>query len=72
MKNRIIAVILTLSTIFSIAVIPAGAAVKQEKKAIDIVDIWENGYPMPDVGDIIEFPVPWEFNCYVVFTYSQV
>ena len=54
MKNRIIAVILTLSTIFSIAVIPAGAAVKQEKKAIDIVDIWENGYPMPDVGDIIE------------------
>ena len=24
------------------------------------------------IGDVVEFPVSWEFNSYVVFSYSQV
>ena len=56
MKNKIIAIILALITAFSVVAVPAGAAVEENKKSgiLDIVDIWNNGYPMPDVGDIIE------------------
>lgn len=56
MKNKIIAIILALITAFSVVAVPAGAAVEESKKSdiLDIVDIWKNGYPMPDVGDIIE------------------
>lgn len=54
MTKRILAIVLALITAFSIAAVPAGAAVQQERKAVNIVDIWKNGYDMPDVGDIIE------------------
>lgn len=55
MKKRIIAILLSLVTLFSIAAAPAGAATAQERnKKIDIINIWENGYPMPDAGEIIE------------------
>ncbi len=56
MKNKIIAIILALITAFSVVAVPAGAAVEENKKSdiLDIVDIWNNGYPMPDAGDIIE------------------
>lgn len=55
MKKRIIAILLSLVTLFSVAVAPAGAATAQERnKKIDIINIWENGYPMPDAGEIIE------------------
>lgn len=55
MKKRIIAILLSLVTLFSIAATPVGAATAQERsKKIDVVDIWQNGYPMPDVGEIIE------------------
>ncbi len=52
--KRILAIVLAVITAFSIAAVPAGAAVQQERKAVNIVDIWKNGYDMPDVGDIIE------------------
>lgn len=56
MKNKLIAIILTLITVFSVVAVPAGAAAQANKKAsvTDIVDIWNNGYPMPDIGNIIE------------------
>lgn len=54
MTKRILAIVLALITAFSIAAVPAGAAVQQERKAVNIVDIWKNGYDMPDVGDMIE------------------
>lgn len=54
MTKRILAIVLALITAFSIAAVPAGAAVQQERKALNIVDIWKNGYDMPDVGDMIE------------------
>ena len=57
MKKRIVAVLLTLIMTFSIAAAPAGAAVEQQRKSTSIVDlltIWENGYAMPDLGNIIE------------------
>ena len=41
MKKRIIAILLSLVTLFSIAATPVGAATAQERsKKIDIVDIW--------------------------------
>ena len=54
MTKRILAIVLALITAFSIAAVPAGAAVQQERKAVNIVDIWKNGYDMPDVGDMLE------------------
>lgn len=56
MKNKLIAIILTLITVFSVVAVPAGAAAQVNKKAsvTDVVDIWNNGYPMPDIGNIIE------------------
>lgn len=56
MKNKLIAIILTLITVFSVVAVPAGAAAQTSKKSgvADIVDIWNNGYPMPDLGDIVE------------------
>lgn len=54
MTKRILAIVLALITAFSVAAVPAGAAVQQERKAVNIVDIWKNGYDMPDVGDMIE------------------
>ncbi len=52
--KRVLAIVLAVITAFLVAAVPAGAAVQQERKGIDIVDIWQNGYDMPDVGDIIE------------------
>lgn len=52
--KRILAIVLAVITAFLVAAVPAGAAVQQERKAVNIVDIWKNGYDMPDVGDIIE------------------
>ena len=61
MKKRIVAVILTLITVFSVAATPVGAVTAQERNAkIDIADIWENGYAMPDIGNIIS--VMFEVN----------
>ncbi len=59
MKKRIIAFLLTLITVFSIAAAPAGAAVQQEREnsrvgIVDLINIWDSGYAMPDAGDIIE------------------
>ena len=54
MTKRILAIVLALITAFSIAAVPAGAAVQQERKAVNIVDVWKNGYDMPDVGDVLE------------------
>lgn len=59
MKKRIIAFLLTLITVFSIAAAPAGATVQQEREKsrvgiVDLINIWDSGYAMPDVGDIIE------------------
>ena len=54
MTKRILAIVLALITAFSIAAVPAGAAVQQERKAVNIIDIWKNGYDMPDVGDVLE------------------
>lgn len=58
MKKRIIAIILTLIMTFSIAAAPAGATVAQQRKSteiVNIIDIWKNGYEMPDIGDFLEF-----------------
>ena len=59
MKKRIIAFLLTLITVFSVAAAPAGATVQQEREKsrvgiVDLINIWDSGYAMPDVGDIIE------------------
>lgn len=59
MKKRIIAILLTVITVFSIAAVPAGAAAAEERRRtdfniVDVFNIWDNGYPMPDAGDIIE------------------
>lgn len=54
MMKRVLAIVLALITAFSIAAVPAGAAVQQEKKTLSIIDIWNNGYDMPDVGDMLE------------------
>ena len=54
MTKRILAIVLALITAFSIAAVPAGAAVQQERKAVNIVDVWKNGYDMPDIGDVLE------------------
>ncbi len=55
MKKRIIAILLSLITLFSVAATPVGAATAQERsKKIDVVDIWQNGYDMPDIGEILE------------------
>lgn len=55
MKKRIVAILLSLVTLFSIAVTPVGAATARENsKKVDIVDVWQNGYAMPDIGDIFE------------------
>ena len=53
MKKRIIAMLLVIVTAFSVAAVPAGAA--QEKK-IDLgaLDIWNNGYPMFNIGSFLE------------------
>ena len=58
MKKRIIAILLTVITVFSIAAVPAGAAAAEERRRtelniIDVINIWDNGYAMPDAGDII-------------------
>lgn len=59
MKKRILAFLLTLITVFSVAAAPAGAAVQQERDSsrvnvLDFLNIMDNGYAMPDAGDIIE------------------
>ncbi len=56
MKKRVLAFLLTIITVFTVAAAPAGAVVQQERQSrrIDIIDIWENGYAMPDIGNIIE------------------
>ena len=56
MKRRVLAFLLTIITVFTVAVAPAGAVVQQERQnsRINIIDIWENGYAMPDIGNIIE------------------
>ena len=53
MKKRIIAMLLVIVTAFSVVAVPAGAA--QEKK-IDLgaLDIWNNGYPMFNIGSFLE------------------
>lgn len=56
MKRRVLAFLLTIITVFTVAAAPAGAVVQQERQnsRINIIDIWENGYAMPDIGNIIE------------------
>ncbi len=55
MKNKIISIILTIVTLFSIAAIPAGAAATNERKLPNLVDIWQNGYPIRfDPGSLLE------------------
>lgn len=56
MKNKLIAIILTLITAFSVVAVPAGATAQVNKKAelTEIANIWDDGYAMPDIGDIIE------------------
>ena len=56
MKNKLIAVILTLITAFSVVAVPAGATAQVNKKAelTEIANIWDDGYAMPDLGDVLE------------------
>ena len=56
MKNKFIAIILTLITAFSVVAVPAGATAQANKKVelTEIANIWDDGYAMPDIGDIIE------------------
>lgn len=56
MKNKLIAIILTLITAFSVVAVPAGATAQVNRKAelTEIANIWDDGYAMPDIGDIIE------------------
>lgn len=59
MKKRIVAFLLTLITVFSVAAAPAGAAVQQEREnsrtsILDLINIWDSGYAMPDIGDFLE------------------
>ena len=53
MKKRIIAILLVIVTAFSVAAVPAGAA---QEKTIDlgVLDIWNNGYPMFNIGRFLE------------------
>lgn len=53
MKKRIIAMLLVIVTVFSAAAVPVGAAVEKKNK-LDIVDIWQNGYPMFNIGAFLE------------------
>ena len=53
MKKRIIAILLAVVTLFSAAAVPVGAAVEKQSK-LDIIDIWNNGYPMFDIGAFLE------------------
>lgn len=53
MKNKIIAMLLVVITLFSVAAVPVGAATEKKSK-IDIVDIWQNGYPMFNIGSFLE------------------
>lgn len=53
MKKRIIAMLLVIITVFSAAAVPVGA-VAEKKNKIDIVDIWQNGYPMFNIGAFLE------------------
>jgi hypothetical protein len=56
MKNKLIAIILTLITAFSVVAVPAGATAQVNKKAelTEIANIWDDGYAMPDLGDVLE------------------
>lgn len=53
MKKRIIAMLLVIITVFSAAAVPVGAA-QEKKNKLDIIDIWQNGYPMFDIGAFLE------------------
>ncbi|MBQ8574935.1 MAG: DUF4474 domain-containing protein [Clostridia bacterium] len=53
MKNKIIAMLLVIVTLFSVAAVPVGAAAEKKSK-IDIIDIWQNGYPMFNIGSFLE------------------
>lgn len=53
MKKRIIAMLLVIITAFSVMAVPAGAAEEKTNK-IDVVDIWNNGYPMFNIGSFLE------------------
>lgn len=56
MKNKLIAIILTLITAFSVVAVPAGATTQVNRKAelTEIANIWDDGYAMPDLGDVLE------------------
>lgn len=56
MKNKLIAIILTLITAFSVVAVPAGATAQVNRKAelTEIANIWDDGYAMPDLGDVLE------------------
>lgn len=53
MKNKIIAMLLVIITLFSVAAVPVGAAAEKKNKT-NIIDIWQNGYPMFNVGSFLE------------------
>ncbi len=53
MKRKIIAMLLVIVTLFSVAAVPVGAAAEKKNK-LDIVDIWQNGYPMFNIGAFLE------------------
>lgn len=53
MKKKIIAMLLAIITAFSVVVVPVNAAAENKKK-IDVVNIWEDGYPMFNIGSFLE------------------
>ncbi|MBR6532099.1 MAG: DUF4474 domain-containing protein [Clostridia bacterium] len=53
MKKRIIAILLVIVTVFSVAAVPVGAA-EEKKSKLESLDIWNNGYPMFDIGEFLE------------------
>ncbi len=54
MKKRLVALILAIVTLFSVLAVPAGAADNRQKKGINLIDIWQNGYSMFDIGALLE------------------
>lgn len=53
MKKKFIAMLLVVITLFSVAAVPVGAAAEKKNK-LDIVEVWQNGYPMFNIGNFLE------------------
>ncbi len=54
MKKRVVALILAIVTLFTAFAVPAGAVGNNSKKAVDLTNIWTDGYPMFDIGALVE------------------